>query len=113
MNGKLIEKYNYDEYQLINEKPKNNYTEKLYEISDLSKFNMYENLNDGIDIDFKFDVKINGESLNEIYQYEKPKPKIVKEIITENTSGVISWEMFNRINEQAFLSIQSEIKRKL
>lgn len=124
-----------DEWQSLNETPNMNQWESLNETPNMNQYNINENINDGWGTqDFQVETRINGipqqrnqqqyqqprrrknmndpnglnqyleENLNEVVQHNDiPQPSPVNENI--NDTDVVSVELFNRINENAMLTL--------
>lgn len=134
----------YNKYQMIKETPISTFTKKdsINETPDLSMFKINENVNDGWNIDFQFETRINGVSLkdgdpyapvkrksqkdeNGLNKYlqnedlrEVYRPNPVKEtiqMINESKTSeddIVSWEAFNRTNTEMLLELASIGKKK-
>ena len=146
MEKKRLEQYynslnKTNNWQSLNEtqnlNKKQNDWQSLNEINDLKKYNQYENLNDGLGMDFDFEVRVNGvvqnkkqnhpyhqkqtsypfdiklnedKPLNEVIKNDNPNyVKMEEKTYTDNTEmDILEW--FNKVSNKAMLDIYENYK---
>lgn len=128
--SKLLKNENYNDLPSLNETPNYNNLPKLNETPTTTQFNINENVNDGWNIDFQFETRIDGvkqssdqhiqqrrqrtiqekeQNLNEVLR--ENEQKFINEAINTDTD-VVSLEMFNQMRQNSMMSLARGLRLK-